>query len=185
MAGQRADEGVEDVPRAAERDRAVLLRRGCRRRGASPASAVSGRSLGDRELEIGERDDAVAQERLLARLVDEAELAEAPEQKRKGGSTLPIVPVVVRYLLKSTEMVAGAVPVMVSMTLRSPNCGFLKTISRTPSRMATLASGVSPAFSPSIQTSAHGAALMLARPRGSSAMRVTSPGWISTVSVPT
>jgi hypothetical protein len=55
--------------------------------------------------------------------------------------------------------------------------------SRTPRRTETFASGVSPAFTPSIQTSAQGAALMFTRPCGSSATRVTSPGTISTVSV--
>src|SRR5438067_8447956 len=70
-------------------------------------------------------------------------------------------------LVKSTERAAGAPPVIVVTTLRSPNCGLRNTISRTPRAMETLAIGVSPTRTPSIQTSAHGSALMFAVPRGS------------------
>src|SRR5205823_4327561 len=73
-----------------------------------------------------------------------------------------------RYcLVKSTESAAGGPPVIVVTSLRSPNCGLRKTISRTPSAMETLAIGVSPTRTPSIQTSAHGWALIFAEPRGS------------------
>ena len=109
--GQRFEEGVEDVPGAAERDRPQLVRE---ESGGAAEPRVGGQRalVGDRLLEIGQRQDAVADERLLAGLVDQAEVAEAPEQKRKGGQ--PSDWYCRRcYLLKSMEMVAGALPVMV------------------------------------------------------------------------
>src|SRR5260221_12631388 len=147
MPGQRVDEGVEDVPRAPERDRTVLRRQDAGRPAESRVRR-DGAPLRDREIQIRQRQDAFADQGPLAGVADEAQLAEAPEQKRKPDQASNCTSA--RYLMKSTEMVAGALAVTVVVTLRSPNCGFLNTISRTPSRMATLAIGVSPAFSPSM-----------------------------------
>ena len=49
---------------------------------------------------------------------------------------------------------------------RSPNSGCLKMISRLPRGSSRFATGVSPAFFPSIQTSAHGTAFRLTVPDG-------------------
>ena len=147
MQAQRRDEGVEDVPGSPERYGKILMREDD---GGAAKPLIRGDRalLGDREIQIRECQDAVAHQRLLAGLADDAQLADAPEQKRKAGQAFDCT--AARYLMKSTEMVADAFAVMVVVTLRSPNCGFLNTISRTPSRMATLAIGVSPAFSPSM-----------------------------------
>jgi hypothetical protein len=59
-------------------------------------------------------------------------------------------------LLKSTDAVTGVDAVTVTVTRRSGNCGFLKTTSWVPSGTRIAASGVSPIFLPSSQTSAQG-----------------------------
>ena len=58
-------------------------------------------------------------------------------------------------LVKST-LRAAPVAVIVAVTRRSPYCGCLKMKTRVPSITCRFAIGVSPAFLPSTQTSAHG-----------------------------
>src|SRR5258705_2827965 len=150
MQAQSRHEGFEDVPGAPEGHRTGLLREDA---GRPPESRIRGNGapLGDREIQLRHGQDALADQTLHAGIADEAQFADAPEQKRKADqSSNSTACTAARYLMKSTEMVAGAFAVMVVVTLRSPNCGFLNTISRTPSRMAMFASGVSPALSPSV-----------------------------------
>src|SRR4030095_16681781 len=163
------DAGGEDIPGASESDRTGFPGEDLGRQ-AKPRVRRGRTLFRHPEIPVAEGQDLFARQRQLGRFVENAQLVEA-QQERQGGQCVNCTSA--RYLLKSMEMVAGALAVIVAVTFRSPNCGFLNTISRMPSRLGTCASGVSPAFSPSIHTSAHGAALMFARPRGSIDSRVT------------
>jgi hypothetical protein len=119
------------------------------------------------QIEIGERDDAFVLEGGFRFRINDPEFSQPAEQQRARGQCRTILRKLYRavdarerggprreaprnYLMKSIEMVAGAPAVIVIDSFLSGNCGFLKTISRTPRRIATLASGVSPTFSPSM-----------------------------------
>src|SRR5688500_9697918 len=146
MRGQREEKVVEDVPRAPQHDRAVFV---AQHVGRTPQRGIHRHRplFRDRQREVGDGDDALAQERLLARVVHNAKFAQAPKQERESEPQEghPAQLYCGDYLRKSTAMVAVSVALMVTVTLRSGYCGFRNTISRMPSRMEMLASGVSPA----------------------------------------
>src|SRR5262249_49435757 len=88
------------------------------------------------------------------------------------------------FFLMSTLSRAVALRVTVAACRCSPRSGCLNTISCGPIVTARLPIGVSPTFSPSIQTSAHGMALRAIVPFGNSSLTVeTLPAATSTVRV--
>jgi hypothetical protein len=80
-------ERLQHVPRPSERDRTPFV-------AEEPHRSRQGRfhrgrpALGDGEIEIGEGQDAVADERLFADIVDDAKLTEATEEKRTGSDAI-------------------------------------------------------------------------------------------------
>src|SRR6185312_6203872 len=84
---------------------------------------------------------------------------------------------VLHFFLMSTLRRAAEVSVTVTLWRDSPSCGWRNTMSWRPIVACRLPIGVSPAFSPSSQTSAHGTALTLIDPIGSfSDIDSTLPG---------
>src|SRR4051794_19533407 len=88
----------------------------------------------------------------------------------------------VHFFLKSTLRRAGAVNVTVTLWRCSPRSGLRNTTSCVPMVTCRLPIGVSPTFSPSTQTSAHGTAFSAIVPFGNSILiGVTLPALTCTV----
>ena len=82
----RREQRIENVPRASERHRAQFFRD--TRRRVRQSRRRRRPAFGDRQFEIRQRDDAVTDEDLLLRLVDETQFLQAAQQKRQGDQAL-------------------------------------------------------------------------------------------------